>query len=350
MTTGRAAQTAPEEAAPAQAAMTRWMRGSGGWVLREGWVALVIVALVIGFTLISPNFASRANWVNTSVTATEVLLLALGQTFVIISAGIDLSVGAVLGLSGMAGGWVMAQLFIGGGTAAGLVVAAGFATALAVGSAIGWFNGWLIGYHNIPAFVVTLGTLGIATGLARVINDGLEISKIPPWVGQFGNTKLFGGWLPVPVLIAAALCVVTGIVLAKTRFGAYTYAVGDNKDAAIRAGIPHRRHLVKIYAATGLLAGIDGVLVMSRLDAASPASGKADNLTSIAAVVIGGASLFGGRGKIIGSILGTLLISVLLTGLIIIDVPPFWQKVAVGIVLIAAVAIDQYSERVRSRR
>lgn len=350
MSAGPTLRTSPREHAPATPALARWLQGSGGRLLRDGWIALVLIALVVGFGLASPDFFSRANWLNTSSTATEVLLLALGETFVIITAGIDLSVGAVLGLSGMAGGWVMEEMLAGGGTATGLIVAAGFATALAVGLAVGLVNGWLIARHNIPSFVVTLGTLGIATGLADLISNGLEISKIPPWVGRIGNTNLFGGWLPVPVLVAAVLCVITGVALAKTRFGAYTYAIGDSQDAAIRAGIPYRRHLIKIYALTGLLAGIDGVLVMTRIAAAAPTSGATDNLNAIAAVVIGGASLFGGRGTIVGSILGTLIISVLLTGLIIIDVPPFWQEVAVGVVLIAAVFIDQYSERLRLRR
>ena len=315
------------------------------WLLREGWTGLVLVALIVGFAIWSPDFFGKLNWLNTSSTATEVLLLALGETFVIIAGGIDLSVGAILGLSGMAGGRVMSDL-MSGGTGTALTVAAGFAAALAVGLAFGLLNGWLIARCHIPAFVVTLGTLGIATGLADLIYNGQEISAIPAWVGTFGNTNLLG-WIPVPVLIAAVLCVVTGLALAKTRYGAYTYAIGDSREAAIRAGLPWQRHLVKIYAVSGLLAGIDGVLVMSRLGAASPTSGVTDNLNAIAAVVIGGASLFGGRGKILGSIIGTLIISVLLTGLIIVNVPPYWQEVAVGVVLITAVYIDQYTGRRR---
>ena len=315
------------------------------WLLREGWTGVVLAALVIGFALWSPEFFGKLNWLNTSSTATEVLLLALGETFVIIAGGIDLSVGAVLGLAGMVGGWVMSDLMA-GGTAVPLTVAAGFAAALAVGLAFGLLNGWLIARHNIPAFVVTLGTLGIATGLGNLVYNGQEISAIPTWVGVFGNANLLG-WIPVPVLIAAILCVITGLALAKTRYGSNTYAIGDSREAAIRAGLRWQRHLVKIYAVSGLLAGIDGVLVMSRLGAASPTSGLTDNLNAIAAVVIGGASLFGGRGKILGSIIGTLIISVLLTGLVIVNVPPYWQEVAVGVVLITAVYIDQYTGRRR---
>ena len=303
---------------------------------------MVLVALVIGFALWSPEFFGKLNWLNTSSTATEVLLLALGETFVIIAGGIDLSVGAVLGLAGMVGGWIMSDLMA-GGTGVPLTVAAGFAAALAVGLAFGLLNGWLIARRNIPAFVVTLGTLGIATGLGDLVYNGQEISPSRPGSGLRQHNLL--GWIPVPVLIAAILCVITGLALAKTRYGSNTYAIGDSREAAIRAGLRWQRHLVKIYAVSGLLAGIDGVLVMSPLGAASPTSGVTDNLNAIAAVVIGGASLFGGRGKILGSIIGTLIISVLLTGLVIVNVPPYWQEVAVGVVLITAVYIDQYTAR-----
>ncbi len=333
----------PAAAAPPLALAGARAADRRAWLLREGWTGLVLAALIVGFAIWSPEFFGKLNWLNTSSTATEVLLLALGETFVIIAGGIDLSVGAVLGLSGMAGGWVMSDL-LAGGTAVALTVAAGFTAALAVGLAFGLLNGWLIARHNIPAFVVTLGTLGVATGLGNLVYNGQEISAIPTWVGAFGNTNLLG-WIPVPVLIAAVLCVVTGLALAKTRYGSNTYAIGDSREAAIRAGLPWQRHLVKIYAVSGLLAGIDGVLVMSRLGAASPTSGLTDNLNAIAAVVIGGASLFGGRGKILGSIIGTLIISVLLTGLIIVNVQPYWQEVAAGVVLIAAVYIDQYTGR-----
>jgi len=309
-------------------------------LLRDGWIFGVLVAIVIAFSIASPNFLTQANWLNTSSTATEVLLLAVGQTFVIISGGIDLSVGAALGLSGMVGAWVMAHFFGNGGTPGGIVTTVGFIVAIAVGLLIGLVNGLLIARYDIPAFVVTLGTLGIGTGLADLISNGQEISTLPPLIGNIGNENIFG-WIPVVVLVAVVITVAAGVMLARTRFGTYTYTIGDNRQAAVRAGINARRHLVKIYALSGLLAGVAGVTVMTRLGAASPSSGSNDELNAIAAVVIGGASLFGGRGTILGSLIGTCIISVLLTGLIIVNVPPFWQLVAVGVVLIAAVYIDQ---------
>jgi ribose transport system permease protein len=315
------------------------------WI-RDTWIFGALVVTVVAFSIASPDFLTQDNWLNTSSSAVEVLLLAAGQTFVIISGGIDLSVGATLGLSGMAGGWVMANGFA-AGTSPALVTAVGILVALAVGLLVGLVNGALIARYRIPPFVVTLGTLGIATGAADLVSNGLEISNIPTTVSQIGNTDI-GGWVPIPVLVAAVACVITGILLAKTRFGAYTYAIGDNRQAAVRAGIRDKRHLIKIYAMSGFLAGVAGVLVMARLSAASPTSGSNDELDAIAAVVIGGTSLAGGSGTIVGSVIGTAIISVLLTGLIIVNVPPFWQLVAVGVVLIVAVYADQYGRGTRA--
>lgn len=323
-----------------------WLRGRAA--MRDLWIGGVLVALVVAFSIGSPYFLTRANWLNTSSTATEVLLLAVGETFVICAGGIDLSVGAVLGFAGTAGAWAMAHGFAGAAGAAPGAVTAGFAVAVAAGAAFGLLNGVLVAWAGVPPFVVTLGTLGIATGLGYLLNNGQEISAIPTSVTTFGNANL-GGWIPVPVLITAVITIWCGVLLARTRFGAYALSIGDSREAVIRAGIPYRRHLLRIYLLSGTLAGVAAVLVMARLGAGSPASGATDNLNAIAAVVIGGASLFGGRGTVIGSVIGTGIIAVLLTGLILVNVPPFWQEVAVGAILIAAVYIDQLRTR-KARR
>jgi ribose transport system permease protein len=329
------AQTAPD-AGPPQPRRRSWQRGRGP--VRDLWIGGVLIVIVIGFSIASPYFLTQANWLNTSSTATEVLLLAVGETFVICTGGIDLSVGAVLGFSGMAGAWVMAHWFTSGPDL--LSVAVGFLVAVVAGGVFGAVNGVLVARTPIPPLVVTLGTLGIATGLGNLLNNGQEISTIPGSVASFGNTNL-GGWVPVPVLIAAVITAWCGIVLAKTRFGAYTLSIGDSRESVIRAGINDRRHLFKVYLICGLLAGVAGVLVMARLGAGNPASGSSDNLNAIAAVVIGGTSLFGGRGTVVGSVIGTFIIAVLVTGLVITNVPPFWQEVAVGVILILAVWTDQ---------
>jgi ribose transport system permease protein len=331
-------QPAPEPGTATAAAARWWQRSQGA--VRDLWIGGVLLIIVIGFSIASPYFLTQANWLNTSSTATEVLLLAVGETFVICTGGIDLSVGAVLGFSGMVGAWVMANAFTVTSGPDLLSVSVGFAAAVAAGAAFGAVNGVLVARTPIPPLVVTLGTLGIATGLANLLDNGQEISNIPGSVTTFGNTNL-GGWVPVPVLIAAVITAWCAVVLAKTRFGAYTLSIGDSRESVIRAGINDRRHLFKVYLICGLLAGVAGVLVMARLGAGNPTSGSDDNLNAIAAVVIGGTSLFGGRGTIIGSVIGTFIIAVLITGLVITDVPPFWQEVAVGVILILAVYIDQ---------
>src|SRR5579875_2431603 len=333
MTTRGAAVTTEPAAPPGQP--PPWWRRSHA-KKSDLWIAGVLAAIVAGFSIASPYFLTRANWLNTSDTATEVLLLAVGETFVICTGGIDLSVGATLGLSGTAGAWVMAHGFPAASGAAPLAVTAGIVCALLIGCAIGVLNGLLVARADIPPFVVTLGTLGIGTGLAYLLNNGQEISSIPASVAVIGNTNL-GGWLPIPVAVTAVITIWCGILLARTRFGAYTLSIDD------------RRHLLKVYLLAGLLAGVAGVLVMARLSAGSPASGANDELNAIAAVVIGGASLFGGKGTILGSVIGTGIIAVLVTGLVIINVPPFWQEVVVGAVLIIAVYFDQLRTRRRNR-
>lgn len=333
----------PAEAPAATRGRAVWLRGQAA--VRDLWIGGVLLVLIAAFSIDSPYFLTRANWLNTSSTATEVLLLAVGETFVICSGGIDLSVGALLGFSGTAGAWVMATWFAGAHGAAIGAVAVGFGATVVAGTLFGALNGVLIAWAGIPPFVVTLGTLGIATGLGYLLNNGQEISAIPASVQTFGNTNL-GGWVPVPVLVTAVITIWCGLILARTRFGAYTLSIGDNREAVIRAGVNDRRYLLRIYLLSGLLAGVAGVLVMARLGAGSPASGATDNLNAIAAVVIGGASLSGGRGTIIGSVIGAGILAVLLTGLVLVSVPPFWQEVAVGAILVAAVYID----RLRNQR
>ncbi len=316
--------------------------------LRDLWMGGLLLLLIVGFGLKAPVFFSRASWLNTSNTALEVLLVALGETFVICTAGIDLSVGANLGFSAMVGAWVMSHWFtLGTGANVG-VVAVGFGAALLVSVAVGALNGALVAWANVPPFVVTLGTLGMATGLADLLNNGEEISAIPSSIAHIGNLNI-GGWIPVPVALGALITIIAALVLSKTRFGAHTLSIGDSREAVTRSGINDKRHLFKVYVLAGLMAGVAGIVVMSRLGAASPTSGNTDNLSAIAAVVIGGTSLFGGRGTILGTVFGTGIIAVLLTGLIVINVPPFWQEVAVGAVLIAAVYVDQLRGKRRAR-
>lgn len=324
--------------------LVRWSRRSA----RDLWMGGVLIAIIVLFGLRSHAFLSKASWLNTSNTGLEILILAIGETFVICTAGIDLSVGANLGFSAMVGAWAMSHFYSSSSGSAVPIVVLGFLVALVVGTAIGALNGALIAWADVPPFVVTLGTLGIATGLAELVKNGQEISNIPSSIAKFGNTNIFG-WIPVPVAIGVVVTVLAAISLRKTRFGSYTLSIGDSREAVVRAGINDKMHLFKVYVLAGFLAGVAGIMVMSRLGAASPTSGATDNLNAIAAVVIGGTSLFGGKGTVLGTVFGTGIIAVLLTGLIVINVPPFWQEVAVGVVLIAAVYVDQLRSKVKVR-
>jgi ribose transport system permease protein len=307
------------------------------------WTFGVLVALILIFGIAAPDLFSKDAWLSTSEFAVEYLILAVGQTFVIITAGIDLSDGAVLGFSGMAGALLMEHVMIGGPSGAGTVVI-GIAAMLLAGTLIGVLNGVLITRIKLPPFIVTLGTLTAVGGATNLLNNGTEITTLPNFINNMGTASVLDGWLPIPVLIALAVAVVFGLILARTRFGLRTYSIGSNDAGARRAGIRVDRHLIMVYAISGFLAGLAGLMVTANFQSASPIAGANDELYAIASVVIGGASIFGGRGTIFGTVIGTAILSVLTTGLVLTNVAPFWQQVAIGVVVVA-VAID----RVRTR-
>lgn len=308
------------------------------------WTFAVFVLICIVFGIAAHNFFSRANWIATSEYAVEYLLLAVGETFVIITAGIDLSVGAILGFSAMLAAVVMSGL-LNGHVPTLLVTIIGFAIALAAGTLAGVFNGLLITRLKLTPFIVTLGTLGMLTGGTYLLDNGNQVSNLPHQITTLGSTIWLGGWLPAIVVIAAVFTAICWLLLARTRFGLHTYVIGSNYLAAQRAGVNVERHLVRVYALSGFLAGVAGLMVTAKFSIATPIAGANDELDAIAAVVIGGASLFGGKGTIFGTLIGTLIISVLVTGLVLLNVQPFWQEVAVGAVLIIAVVLDQIRRR-----
>ncbi|MGH2870613.1 MAG: ABC transporter permease [Solirubrobacteraceae bacterium] len=303
------------------------------------WTLGVLFVIVAVFAITTADFLTKQAWLAISIDATEVMLLAIGQTFVIVSRGIDLSVGAILGFAPFVGAWMMSKLIGHAGTPE--TIAVGFGVTIAVGLTLGLVNGFVITKMRITPFIATLGMLGIATGATDVLNGGQEISNIPPHIVDIGNAQVLSGWIAIPVLVTAVVALASGFALSYCRFGRRCYAVGSSPEASLRAGISVDRHLIAVYVVSGGLAALSGFLVMSRLGVASVAAGQNDELNAIAAVVIGGASLFGGRGTIVGAVLGTLIIAVLNTGLIIANVDPSWQVVAVGLILIAAVWADQ---------
>lgn len=299
----------------------------------------VLACLFAGFGLDSPSsFLSSFNLVNLLASAAIMLILATGETFVLISAGVDLSVGSVLVFSGVVAAEVMVHY---GGAGAGWgAIGLGVLAGVLSGLAWGLINGALTAWARIPSLIVTLGTLGASLGLAEVMTDGNDISAIPTrLVNSIGIGTIAG--IPVFVIIAAVIVVTAIGLLNLTVFGRHTQAIGANSESAYRAGINVRRHLLKIYAYQGLLAGIAGVLSLARFTNTTISGHLSDNLAAITAVVVGGTSLFGGYGTVFGTLIGAFIPVVLLNGLVIVNLNAFWQQVVIGIILVVAVYADQ---------
>jgi len=311
------------------------------------WIGLILLGLIVVFSVLDySSFVSTANARNIATDAAVLLVLATGMTYVIITAGIDLSVGGVLVFAGVVSAKAMNAA---GGNNWGVIIL-GLAVALLGGLAWGLINGFLVAKAKIPAFIVTLGTLGMSLGAALVISGGVDEREVPfKLITTIGTGRAFSQ-IPYLVIIAFAVAIVFGVVLAATRFGRYTYAVGSNEEAARRAGIHVDRHLLKIYALAGTLAGLAGFLSLARFSTTTLGGHDTDNLQAIAAVVIGGTSLFGGIGTMLGTVFGVFIPAVLQNGFVIIGVNPFWQSIAVGAVLIAAVYLDQLRRRSQYQR
>lgn len=307
---------------------------------------LILVALVVIFSILQfSQFATVANLRNIATDTAILLVLAVGMTFVIVTAGIDLSVGSVLVFAGVIGGKLMQSI---GGDNWGVILI-GLAACLVAGTAWGVLNGVLITKARVPPLIVTLGTFGAALGLAQVITDGVDLRDVPfTLVDTIGTGRLFGQ-IPWLVVIAAVVAVLFGVVLAATRFGRHTYAIGSNVEAALRAGINVDRHLIAVYGLAGFLAGFAGFLSLARFATTTIGGHATDNLQAIAAVVLGGTSLFGGLGTIAGTVIGVFIPIVLQYGFIVSGVKPFWQQVAIGAVLILAVYLDQLRRRTQYR-
>ena len=308
------------------------------------WIFAALLVMVGVFSILRFDaFASSTNFRNIAIDASGLLVVAVGMTFVILTAGIDLSVGAVLVFSSVVSAQVMTGM--GEGTVS---ILSGLAVGLLAGAAWGVLNGALITKARISPLIVTLGTLGMAEGAALLLTGGINVRGVPlQLVTTLGIGDLFGV-IPYLVLIAAIVTVVGAVALGATRFGRYTYAIGSNSEAARRAGINVDRHLIKIYGMSGTLAGLAGFLSLARFSTTTLAGHSTDNLQAIAAVVIGGTSLFGGVGTVFGTVVGVFIPAVLQNGFIILRVQPFWQQVAVGAVLILAVYIDQLKRRARA--
>jgi ribose transport system permease protein len=322
---------------------SRWQRIATG---STTWIILILAGMIVVFSVLEPeSFATVNNARNLATNAAILLVIAVGMTFVIITAGIDLSVGAILVFAGVVSAKAMNGM---GGDSAGVLVA-GLLVALGAGAGWGVLNGLLITKARVPPLIVTLGTLGMALGLSLIITNGVDIREVPPkLVTSVGVGRLFGE-IPWLVVIAAGVAVVFAVLLASTRFGRHTYAIGSNEEAARRAGIAVDRHLILVYGISGLLSGLAGYMSLARFATTTLGGHATDNLQAIAAVVLGGTSLFGGVGTVLGTVVGVFIPAVLQNGFVITGVEPFWRDVAVGAVLIAAVYLDQLRRRTQYR-
>ena len=306
----------------------------GSSVLSENGSLIGLVVLVVALTLLSGDFLTVTNLLNVGVQAAVTAILAFGQTFVIISAGIDLSVGAVAALSAVVLAWTA--------TSHGMAwpLATGFA--LIVGIACGLVNGALITYGKLPPFIATLAMQGVARGLGLVISQGSPIA-LPDSVSHVGDT--IGGYLPVPVIVMLLMGVITAVVLNRTYAGRAMYAIGGNEEAARLSGIKVTRQKLITYALAGGFAAVAGIVLAGRLASAQPQAALGYELDAIAAVVIGGASLSGGKGKALGTFVGALILAVLRNGLNLLSVSAFWQQVVIGVVIALAVLLDTLRRR-----
>jgi ribose/xylose/arabinose/galactoside ABC-type transport system permease subunit len=337
--------------------------------LGQFWAWLFLLGLVGFFSLTGPGFLDLFNLQSIGANTAILLIMALGQTFVIIAGGIDLSTGFVMGLASVAAAMAMTRL--GESLPLALVVLAGLAAGILAGLAAGLVNGVLVALLRVPPFIGTLGMYGIARGAGFILSGGQPVSVQARGLGQVGNGYLFYyypgsgltflnpppglqgeqlrqviGILPHPVTLAILLSAICWWLLARTRFGQHTYALGGNPEAALRAGVPIQRRTIQVYVLSAMLSAIAGVLYTTRFTNGAANAGDPLLLDSIAAVVIGGASLFGGEGTIIGTVIGALIIAVIQNGLVILAINPFWQFVAVGVVIILAVLVDQAKARV----
>jgi ribose transport system permease protein len=330
--------------------LERWTRLLGG-----GWIFVLLIALIAIFTILRPEqFGSSFNLSMLAINAAILLVLSVGQTFVIIAGGIDLSVGTVLVFASIASAQIMLRISGAAGGTYGTtqggwgVVFIGLIVALLSGAFWGAINGVLVAAARIPPLIVTLGTFGMALGFAQILTNGTDIRAVPEiLVDAIGSGAIAG--VPVLVVIAAAVAVVGAVVLHLTRFGVHVFAVGSDKEAARRAGIKVGRKLVAIYVLSGTLAGLAAMMSTARFATTTIGGHAMDNLSTISAVVLGGTSLFGGIGSIAGTVVGVFIPIVLLNGFVILGIPPFWQTVATGAVLILAVWIDQLKRRARER-
>ncbi|MEH6775068.1 MAG: ribose ABC transporter permease [Cereibacter changlensis] len=292
-------------------------------------VGLIVVSVLMTFA--SDNFFTVDNVLNVLRQVSVVGILAVGMTFVILTGGIDLSVGAVMALAGTAAAGVMVNMGLHGGL--------GIAAALLVGVGLGLFNGALVAWGKMPAIIVTLATMGIARGLGLIYSGGYPISGLPGWVSWFGVGRI--GIIPVPVIIMIVVYALAWVLLQGTSFGRHVYAIGGNETAARLSGVRTRQVKLAVYAISGLTASLAAIVLTGRLMSGQPNAGVGFELDAIAAVVLGGTAIAGGRGLILGTLIGAVLLGILNNGLNLMGINPYLQDVIKGLIILLAIYIGR---------
>lgn len=295
---------------------------------------LTLVLLFIALTIATPHFLTSTNLASVARQTAVINIMALGMTLVIISGGIDLSVGSTLAIAGLFGTMAIK---------AGYPIPLGIAIGVGCGFLCGFFNGLMISQLKISPFIITLGTLEAYRGLALVISKGLPVHGLIDSFSILGDGNLLG--IPFSLWILAVCAVTMHLVLENTKLGRYAFAIGSNPSAAYYAGVPIKFHLTAVYALAGLLTGLAGMIEASRLMTGQPTAGQGYELQAIAAVVIGGGSLQGGEGSVTGTLIGAFIMGLLSNGSDLLGVNPYWQQVIIGIVIIAAVGFDEFRKR-----
>src|SRR5436189_2936931 len=294
-----------------------------------------LLAVSVALAIATDRFLTLENLLDVARRVSVINIIALGMTFVIITGGIDLSVGSIVALGGVAGTWSLTQ---------GVPLAAGVAIGVAVGAAAGLLNGALVGALHIPPFVATLGTMGALRGLALFVTNGTTVTEgVPAAFARVADGRLLG--IPLPVVVLVPLALLAHGVLVRTPFGRYCYALGGNPQSGFLAGLSIRRLLASVYVISGAAAGLAGMIDAARILTGNPTAGQEYELQVIAAVVIGGASLNGGKGTILGATLGAALMAVLQNGSNLLGISPFVQRMVIGSLIVVAVGIDVWRER-----
>jgi ribose transport system permease protein len=310
------------------------------FLVRDAGVALALVLIVVFFSLTAPYFATSENFLKIFVQIAINTVLASGMTFVILTGGIDLSVGSVLALCTVTGALVMTNPAI----PPGLSIPLAFLGCIGVGAACGALNGFICEQWRIPSFIVTLGMLNMASGAARVVSNNSTITGLPQSFVDFGN-MIVGGVLPSIFLIALGVILLGWFVLRFTVFGRLIYAIGTNEEAVRLSGHDPRKYKVAAFTISGLTAGMAAMVYLLRLNVGSPIAGVGYELNAIAAVIIGGTSLSGGKGSIIGTLVGACILQVLSTGLQLFGIGDNFKPIVIGLVIVLAVVLDSYRDR-----